>query len=93
MRAIHKQLLNVDDFQRITVPKGATFLTAQTVKHDMIAVWYLCDPSLKEFEERELVVFGTGHPVPEGELSYIGTVQIRDGNLVFHVFENKGVKR
>ncbi len=38
-------------------------------------------------EERTILIIGTGHDIsgPEGE--YVGTYQLHDGNLIFHVFE------
>lgn len=29
---------------------------------------------------------GTGHPIAEADLRYVGTFQLADGALVFHVF-------
>lgn len=53
---------------------------------DAVDMWALVDCDA-EAELRTFCVFGTGHPVPDSELDYIGTAQVHNGQLVFHVFE------
>jgi len=36
---------------------------------------------------RDFRWYGTGHPVKDNPGRYIGTVQMLDGKLVFHLFE------
>jgi len=72
----------------ISLPRDARILCVQ-VQHGRPRVWALVNPHAEQ-EVRTFRVFGTGHPVPKpdkGELFYIGTFQIRDGALVFHLFE------
>ena len=38
-------------------------------------------------ELRTFLVKGTGHPLPDRGLRYVGTVQEAGGRLVWHVFE------
>jgi hypothetical protein len=53
---------------------------------EMPCAWALVDPEQPKVRRRFWVV-GTGHPFPNwwGQL-YVGTVQMREGALVFHVF-------
>lgn len=37
--------------------------------------------------ERTLLIFGTGHKIPDVDLKYIGTYQIESGIFVFHLYE------
>lgn len=47
-----------------------------------ISVWFLCNPS-SPLMPVELLVIGTGHPIPKGDWAYVGTVQ--QGTSVWHV--------
>lgn len=42
-------------------------------------------------EERTFVIYGTGHDHDIIGGTYIGTFQLNDGELVFHVFEEQTV--
>jgi hypothetical protein len=58
------------------------------MQHGEPQLWMLVDPS-KEVVAYHFRVAGTGHPIeiaPE-RLSYVGTFQIDNGSLVFHVFQ------
>ncbi len=67
----------------ILMPKGSVILCVQT-QRDQPYLWVCVNPKL-ELEGRHILTFGTGHPNVEG--NYIGTYQIENGQLVFHVFE------
>ncbi len=86
-RTIWKFQLEIKDEQSILMPAGAEILTVQ-VQHGIPCVWALVLPSVP-MEQREFRIYGTGHPVDDSEifLSYIGTYQLQEGSLVFHVFE------
>ena len=49
-------------------------------------MWCLVDPE-KEKGLRNIIVNGTGHQITH-EAKFIGTFQMYDGSLVFHVFDN-----
>jgi len=75
---------------RLDLPRGARFLSVDTqgigIK-ERPQMWFLIDLDA-ETECRNFVVFGTGRPVPEPHrLTHLGTFQIDNGNLVFHLFE------
>jgi hypothetical protein len=83
---IWKFPLNVEDAQTINMPLNAEILhvAAQTNTPNL---WALVDENA-DLEPRHFVTFGTGEPMPEnGYGSYVGTYQLHDGALVFHVFE------
>lgn len=74
----------ITDKQEITVPRGATWLTTQ-VQHNTVCLWARVDPDA-EATRRIIRVIGTGRPC-EASWVYIGTVQVLDGYLVWHAFE------
>jgi hypothetical protein len=85
---VYKYELKLTDEQSVNLPKGAEVLTIQ-VQHDTPCLWAMVDPNAPK-EARFFETFGTGHVIRTDmgvERSYIGTYQIHDGALVFHVFE------
>ncbi len=90
MKTIYKYKLQIKDEQCIGLPEGAKILTVQVQKGEAF-IWALVDND-KDLEERFIEVIGTGNPVTGSDSrNYIGTIQLNDGNLVFHVFEYTGV--
>ena len=85
MKTIWKYEVNPYSEQRL--PKGAEVLSVQ-VQKDKPCIWVLVDPS-NEKELRVFRVYGTGHELPDNPGKFIGTFQLFDGDLVFHVFEEK----
>jgi hypothetical protein len=83
---IWKYPLDLVDEQCLHLPKGAKLLTVQ-VQDDDPQLWALCDELQPENERRWFGMYGTGNPMPSDPGSYIGTVQLRGGMLVFHFFE------
>lgn len=71
----------------IAMPAGAKALAMQT-QHGMPALWALVDPGAAP-EPRRFRIAGTGHPIDEEIVGYVGTFQMSGGVLVFHVFEVK----
>lgn len=84
-RSIWKFPLRVADFVEFAMPKNAKVLTVQVQLGDP-CVWAEVDVGA-ETEIRRFRTFGTGHPLDSG-LLYIGTYQMRDGALVFHLYED-----
>ena len=86
MKIIYKYPLKTIDLQSIILPIGAEILKIQ-VQHGEPQLWALVD-SENLSETRFFETFGTGHPIDDSvERKYVGTYQISNGNLVFHVFE------
>lgn len=89
MKRIFKYTLQITDFQKISVPKDSTILTVQ-MQREIPCLWVLVDTE-KEYEDRFIRIIGTGNPVPEGIIRYIGTFQTLEDNwFVGHVFEVEG---
>ena len=91
-RTIWKFELNFTDNQEVEIPIDAEILTVQT-QGEVLCLWALVDPTLEK-EKRTFEVFGTGHSIHYDmgvSRIYIGTFQLHEGSLVFHVFENTGV--
>lgn len=82
---IFKFTLEVTDVQHIMIPKGSIVLSVQAQFNEP-KLWVLVDEKAS-LESRTFVTYGTGHPVPDHYGRFIGTYQLCDGDLVFHVFE------
>jgi hypothetical protein len=86
-RTIHKYTIEAMGEQHIEMPEGAHILCAQ-MQHGVPQLWAIVDPSMPS-RRRDIRVYGTGHPVEDGEHRYLGTLQTHGGALVFHVFERE----
>jgi hypothetical protein len=82
---IWKYPLEAVERQIIKMPYSAQILTIQT-QHNQPCLWVQVDETQRPIE-RTIAIYRTGHPLPSGAISYIGTFQIDRGTLVFHVFE------
>jgi hypothetical protein len=72
----------------VSMPIGAVILCVQ-MQRDYPCLWALVDPTAAT-EPRRFVWVGTGQVLSDPLLSrYIGTVQIMNGRLVFHLFEER----
>ena len=92
MKTIWKFPVPIQDTIRVSMPVGAKILCAQMQQGNPY-IWALVD-SQKPIEEVSFLWRGTGHPT-EDEVGflhhYVGTVQMADGNLVFHLFEERAI--
>lgn len=86
MRTIYKY--EILPGQSIPLPKGAAILSVGA-QGDNMFLWAMIDPHEDVVSQvRCIEVYGTGHNIPEQDsLVFIGTVMMRGGSLVFHVFE------
>lgn len=75
----------IDDRLVIEMPRGALPLSVQ-VQHNQPTLWAIVDPEAEIVNHRFCLV-GTGHSTPENVGRFIGTFQMFDGSLVFHLFE------
>lgn len=85
MRTIWKYDLQVKDNQFVNMPRGARVLSVQA-QNDFPCIWAEVD-SEQPKEPRMFVMYGTGHPMVGQSSLYVGTFQLRGGQLVFHVYE------
>lgn len=94
---VYRYPLKLEDEQVIEMPAGAEILhVARRENHhvvlgvagvqDAIELWARVDPE-EPLRPRHIRVAGTGHLLGSAELVHLGTVQISEGRLVFHVFE------
>ncbi len=84
---IFKYPLRVADEVTIPLPAGAQVLTVQ-VQRGQPCLWAMVDLQVVA-EPRSFYIIGTGHPMPQLASRYVGTFQLIDGDLIFHVFEKK----
>lgn len=68
----------------VDLPVGAEFLSVQA-QFGEPQMWWLVDPKAPT-TRRRFAVHGTGHAV-SGAKTYLGTFQMRGGELIFHLFE------
>jgi hypothetical protein len=90
MQTIWKFKVEPSESFRVSMPRGATLLDVQAqgfgVKAEVF-VWALVDSDAPE-ASRHLSVVGTGHDAGHiGEAEYVGTFQLGQGVLVFHLFD------
>ncbi len=70
----------------IQMPESARLLDVQ-VQHDGVQLWAMVDPRAR-MTIRKFAMRGTGHVAfGLGSAPHIGTFQINDGELVFHLFD------
>jgi hypothetical protein len=84
MPTIWKYNLSLVDEQVIEIPASASNLTLQ-MQGGGPRLWALVDPTAPTVK-RTIRMFGTGHPVPDDIMAYLGTVQ--DGPFVWHFFQD-----
>lgn len=93
MTTIWKFPFPVTDTVAIDMPVGASILAhleparLEQGEHGLV-LWAVVDPD-KPTETRVFHVVGTGNPMPDGTLNYIGSTLA--GPFVWHVFERLGV--
>ncbi len=88
MLTIHKWPLATADVQSLLLPRHARILTVQAQKGRPM-IWALVDDK-EEKEKRQIFIVGTGHEIRGArskDLRHVGTFQLQNGELVFHVFE------
>lgn len=85
---IGAQVLTVQTQVRMVYGKGAMSHVLESAK-EVPTLWAIVDPSpgVPE-EERKFRLVGTGNPMPDHLLSYIGSFQFHQGELIFHLFEH-----
>lgn len=78
------------EFIDVPLPVGAEILSVQLQpsRHGEIPQLWAMTEQGKTHEFKRIWVFGTGVPITDNvELRYISTVQIHNGHLVLHFFE------
>jgi hypothetical protein len=88
-KTIWKFTIQLVDKQVISVPKG-TVIRHVAEQNGLVCLWGEVDPDTKVYDDRTVCIYGTGHPLPDNPGEYIGSVMIRNGTLVFHIYEDTG---
>jgi len=88
MKTIFKYALPMDGW--VEMHRGAYPLTVQ-MQGDAPYIWAFVE-SEHPLEKRQFLIFGTGHPMPTDPGTYLGTIQMMHGQLVFHVFKGESSK-
>lgn len=87
---IWKYELPTTDQCRIELPIGANILCVQS-QNNKPCLWAEVSSLEKEHAVHIIETFGTGHNLDSNPRKYIGTYQLHNGSLVFHVYEYLGV--
>jgi hypothetical protein len=71
----------------LTIPVGGEVLSLQ-IQHDTPHLWVLVNPKHTKVG-RIFEFYGTGHSIPEdsNDRTFVDTIQIENGQYVFHLFE------
>lgn len=87
MKKIYKYTLMVTDEQTLELPLGSQLLCAKEQK-DEVVVYALVNPTEENRENYKVLAYGTGHNIAEdlSDYSFLDTVLIFNGGLVFHFF-------
>lgn len=85
MKTVWKYRLEIEDYNDVYMPLGATVLSV-ALQAGIICLWVLVDPEASLIRRRFRIA-GTGHPIDEEQHEFIGTVLYPWLGLVFHVFE------
>lgn len=85
MKRVYKYPVPIDDNFDLELPVGAEVLSAQA-QHGFPFLWALVDDEVAT-EKRQFRLVGTGHPILESGLTFIDTIQLKDGGFIVHLFE------
>lgn len=87
MKTIYKYELDLADRQSLSLPQGFEILSIQ-VQHGVPCLWARVDSNEFVTAAIRIHCYGTGHDLPsETELKFIDTIQMAEGKLIFHFFE------
>jgi|HubBroStandDraft_1064217.scaffolds.fasta_scaffold239859_1 hypothetical protein len=85
---IFKYPFVITESQFIQLSKDAQILSVQ-LQFDIPCLWALIDEN-KPLESRRLIIHGTGNPIDSMDNeSYLGTIQMKEGQFVWHIFISK----
>lgn len=84
-RTVWKYPVPVDDVFDLDLPQGSEVLHVAE-QGAQLCLWALVAPA-RPAEHRRFRLSGTGHPIVEPVRRHVGSVLLRGGSLVFHLFE------
>jgi len=87
MLKVFKYDISINDYFTVNLPKGAQVLKVE-FQYNKPQLWALVDPDAPT-EERTFRFAGTGHSINDApeQLKFINTFQMKNGALIFHIFE------
>ena len=85
MNTIHKYPFEIVDQQTIEICKPAIFRHIGLDPQGDPCIWAEVYPG-RDFNTMELFVVGTGHPIPTGALTFLGS--FNQGPFMWHVYTN-----
>lgn len=68
------------------LPQGAKFCHVAEQRKEEINMWFEVDTDNPRVE-RHFAVYGTGQPIHESNVKYLGSFILMNGELVFHLHE------
>lgn len=86
MQTVWKYPLSTRMVTQLELPAGAQVLSA-AMQNNLPHIWVLVEQDEDAKVTRHFMFVGTGHPIPEPVVAFIGTVLMQDARWVFHVFE------
>ena len=84
--------LDSTDSLDIMIPVDAKILCVQS-QYNIPCIWAIVNPCNHTVKKR-FTIKGTGHTFQDVDLQdtdYIGTYQLYEGKLIYHVFEQKSI--
>lgn len=85
MKAVWKYDVPIDDDFTLRMPEGAKILSG-AVQRGSPVIWALVDTQASDVS-RHFILRGTGHSIVDEKLTFIASFFLRDGALIFHLFE------
>lgn len=87
MYSIWKFVLESQENQMLEIPLGAEILSTET-QGDEIVIYALVNTEQTEKEYKDVRVYGTGVAIPDviTEYNFLGTANLYNGSMMFHVF-------
>jgi len=87
MYKIYKYTLEIMDYQEFLLPLRSKILSV-CEQHGKVVFYTMVDTAMEHKTKYSFRIFGTGHPCADSIVfySFLGTVKLEEGNLMFHVF-------
>ena len=91
MNAIYKYKLSGEKVQWVSLPIGSTVLSV-VEQNEKIVMYAVVDVEQENTQEIQFLLLGTGLNFDGvlGSHSFLNTVKLSDGNVMVHVFAEKG---
>ena len=90
---IYKYKLEPEDRQVLNLPKGAEILSVVEQRDEVVIYAFVEEDNISDTEPLTFIIRGTGHDAgnfKRQNYTFLGTVKLEGGALMFHVFYRKG---